>query len=527
MRFNFFHDRDFLILNSPHQFGDIRISFTEHNKGWNNRRLEMNYEVWLMLLGHNVDYWSQAHVEKVLDDCGHVIAWEEDQNHLSRILVKARVVDLAEIPWFAVYSEGLDFNGESWSVQIEILSSKMLGAGPQEEDNPPDDDNFNPNEFQFFGFGQPGQGPPNNPPVNPQVGPNVEGWGLWPENQKADAGNQNAGADNQQRENLAHNPDGAFMELNNENNGNADNNLVDWLDFDLNLPAVDDLGVIDDAIPDNDVPMPDAQAEPVQVINMESDESEGMPVIPDLNEQVHVEVFIPQIEEAPMDIPVEALVGEPPFDIDHLEDPNNQHPIVNQEMHLGRVEVFQPPVDLSMGFVSSSSEYCSNKILFNEGPQPQYFVPGLTSTAVEVPDIWGPFFMGMLMNPANFEWAKKFLNSKAIQMFNNSLHSKIHISIPSSCPAPSVSSCMVKNISLDHYDDLVEHLDMDPNCIDTAPEKIGTETEDLNLKEHTTDLPHSGTWSSSVMDQAGKLILSDNNPDLRRSLRVKEKIRVS
>jgi len=45
MRFNFFHDRDFLILNSPHQFGDIRISFTEHNKGWNNRRLEMNYEV--------------------------------------------------------------------------------------------------------------------------------------------------------------------------------------------------------------------------------------------------------------------------------------------------------------------------------------------------------------------------------------------------------------------------------------------------------------------------------------------------
>jgi hypothetical protein len=101
--------------------------------------------------------------------------------------------------------------------------------------------------------------------------------------------------------------------------------------------------------------------------------------------------------------------------------------------------------------------------------------------------------MGMLMNPANFEWAKKFLNSKAIQMFNNSLHSKIHISIPYSCPAPSVSSCMVKNISLDHYDDLVEHLDMDPNCIDTAPEKIGTEAEDLNLKEHTTDLPHSGT----------------------------------
>jgi hypothetical protein len=58
VRFNFFHDRDFFILNSPHQFGDIRISFTEHNKGSNNRRLEMNYEVWLMLLGHNVDYWS-------------------------------------------------------------------------------------------------------------------------------------------------------------------------------------------------------------------------------------------------------------------------------------------------------------------------------------------------------------------------------------------------------------------------------------------------------------------------------------
>jgi hypothetical protein len=75
----------------------------------------MNYEVWLMLLGFNLDFWEQHDIEKAIAEFGKLIAWQEDPNHLARIIIKARVVDLAEIPWFIVCSEGEEFVGESWT----------------------------------------------------------------------------------------------------------------------------------------------------------------------------------------------------------------------------------------------------------------------------------------------------------------------------------------------------------------------------------------------------------------------------
>jgi hypothetical protein len=64
----------------------------------------------------------------------------------------------------------------------------MLGAQPQDEDFPPDDpDDVNPNAFDFFGFGQPGQGPPNPPDGHPDnFGVNLAnqqavGWAPWPQ----------------------------------------------------------------------------------------------------------------------------------------------------------------------------------------------------------------------------------------------------------------------------------------------------------------------------------------------------------
>jgi hypothetical protein len=70
-------------------------------------------------------------------------------------------------------------------VQCEVLQIAMLGAMPQDEDQPPKNpDDFNPESFQYFGFRQPGQGPPNLPPAhgfgqNEHNGQDVE-WDLWP-----------------------------------------------------------------------------------------------------------------------------------------------------------------------------------------------------------------------------------------------------------------------------------------------------------------------------------------------------------
>ena len=102
VRFNFYHDRDFLIQNGPHNYGNYHLTFKAHNRGWNNRTTSMNYDVWLMLLGFNIDYREQKDIEKGIAEFGRLLIWEEDPSNLARVIIKARVVDLTEIPWFLV-----------------------------------------------------------------------------------------------------------------------------------------------------------------------------------------------------------------------------------------------------------------------------------------------------------------------------------------------------------------------------------------------------------------------------------------
>lgn len=82
-------------------------------------------------------------------------------------------------------------------MQCEIFQATLLGNLPQDEDLPPgddDDDNngINPNNFAFFGFRQPGQGPleASAPHFNPFAAPNPNhqnlqamGWDFWPNQQ--------------------------------------------------------------------------------------------------------------------------------------------------------------------------------------------------------------------------------------------------------------------------------------------------------------------------------------------------------
>jgi hypothetical protein len=125
-------------------------------------------------------------MNKILGDHGHIIAWEEDPNHIARVLVKARVVNLEEIPWFIVSTEGPGFNGDSWTIQVEIIQARMLGGLGPDEDIPPGPYDLQPEFFDFFGFRQPGHGPAHHlqpqqqqpePPHDLQDG----GWGLWPQ----------------------------------------------------------------------------------------------------------------------------------------------------------------------------------------------------------------------------------------------------------------------------------------------------------------------------------------------------------
>jgi hypothetical protein len=88
-----------------------------------------------------------------------MIMWENEREHLTRLMVRARVYDLQDVPQFLVLTEAEGFQGESWSVQVEIVEQEMLGALPADEElvlEPNVQGNLVP--FDFFNLGQ--QGPP-------------------------------------------------------------------------------------------------------------------------------------------------------------------------------------------------------------------------------------------------------------------------------------------------------------------------------------------------------------------------------
>ncbi|XP_021321657.1 uncharacterized protein LOC110437513 [Sorghum bicolor] len=155
----------------------------------------MTHEVWLSLIGLNLDLWNHALVDKAMSVFGKLILWEEDYLNMGRVFVRARVSGLDSTPWFFTFSEGLDPSADSWTVQCEIFQATLIGDLPQDEDIPPrpdaNDDAFQPNNFAYFGYGQPSQGPPmptpSFQPFNPfaVLNPNPQnlnafGWDEWP-----------------------------------------------------------------------------------------------------------------------------------------------------------------------------------------------------------------------------------------------------------------------------------------------------------------------------------------------------------
>lgn len=126
-------------------------------------------------------------MDKAISQFGKLIVWEKDHDHMATVLDKARVSALDAIPLFFNFTESSEPESDCWAIQCEILLTRLLGAQPQDEDFPLEDLDFvDPNNFDFFGFWQPDQGPAN-PPNGPQNHFNanatnlqVMGWAPWP-----------------------------------------------------------------------------------------------------------------------------------------------------------------------------------------------------------------------------------------------------------------------------------------------------------------------------------------------------------
>lgn len=151
-----------------------------------------------MLMAFPLDFWEHEYAENAICSFGRVLNWEHDDRKLGRIIVRARVIDLVKVPQWIVLSEGEGFEGESWTIQCEILQKNPLGGLPAEEDEPPSPGQDPHAPFDFFGHGQQGPGPAPFQPVEDQPNPAAianEGWAPWPDQvqQEQQAHQGNAG----------------------------------------------------------------------------------------------------------------------------------------------------------------------------------------------------------------------------------------------------------------------------------------------------------------------------------------------
>lgn len=175
-------DRDLFLHNSPHQFGDVAFTFQKHDKGRNFRALNFNPECWLMLLGFPLDYWEEDYIETAIASFGRLTYWEEDRRNMFRVIIRAQVTDLEDVPQFIVFTNNAGMQGLSWTIRCEILQQDLLGALPADEDLVPVGNNIEGLEpFNFFGFGQFYDMPQlmNN---QSELLYNQEEWGQWLQN---------------------------------------------------------------------------------------------------------------------------------------------------------------------------------------------------------------------------------------------------------------------------------------------------------------------------------------------------------
>jgi hypothetical protein len=63
-----------------------------------------------------------------------MLMWENDNDHLTRLMVQARVTDLHDVPQYLVVTKSDGFQGESLTVQVEIVEQEMLEALPADEE---------------------------------------------------------------------------------------------------------------------------------------------------------------------------------------------------------------------------------------------------------------------------------------------------------------------------------------------------------------------------------------------------------
>ncbi|CAN6288491.1 unnamed protein product [Urochloa humidicola] len=346
--------------------------------------------------------------------------------------------------------------------------------------------------------------------------------------------------------------------------------------IDLNEPLVQDAGGVEEVIQApaamEGIEKQEDNPQPGDVIDA-SDQSEGHdeppvpPQLPDLNQPIAVEVFIPQQEDGPLQIMPEEIqehellgnnspdneVNSAPLiheqssnaSPDHMAAGADTQALVNQllepnihqmqgdnNMQLGFVQIVMPEVDPVFNEAMTCIHGKPNGLPADfYRVWSQHFAPVSGSSKTQVPPEWAAFFTAALMNPGSFDWAKKFLESPAWEFFSSPQQGDVSFSFPPTCPSTTPFSCLSGkgNLASASVESLVESLGTDnphdithlPNTSETPALEPSTPLSGKSLN-HDDISPSNGPWSMALLTQAGKLKVFEDDPSLRRSCRQKD-----
>ncbi|CAN6351117.1 unnamed protein product [Urochloa humidicola] len=256
-----------------------------------------------------------------------------------------------------------------------------------------------------------------------------------------------------------------------------------------------------------------------------------------------MDIANPAVEPAQEDV-IEASDGSEQDEPEALA-PNI--PDLNNPVELGFVEV-QKQIDPEMVQMMNSGRTVQQLPAEMFRAWSKYFAPGVGIPQVHIPAEWAAFFTVVLLNPGSFARAKSFLASPAWAPFSSApSHStacqdSLAFALPDKCPVQTLVSCLQgdESMSLKHAQDIMDVVE------DTEP----PEKSDHVLESSFLSLPHTpqvegtvealdsalsptvgtpscvvspstGPWSKALLAEAGKLRLSEDDPLLRRSCRMK------
>lgn len=401
-------------------------------------------------MGFPQDYWSDEYLQSAIGSFGKLISWDDNKRRLTRVILRAKVVDLPSVPHFIIFSDTEGLENESWTVQCEILQRHLPGGGPLVEAPISGENEIGNAPCQFFGLGQ--QVIAQVPDLNQAQLPDLNQAQQPDQDQHQNARWEQRPTQQQQLPQIdvpVNQPQPVILQLEEPTSMQIDLNQPDEQHEQMDLqevinnpiqpqPDEDFIDLVHHA--DLNVQIPQAGLE-VQIPQLPGNnaEAELLELADELQEQQHqnlginlqqqepnLEMLKPWLDE---EIPLDQLVAPRDMEgqplLDQLEDPQDA---VNLNLDVGRVII--PELSGDPAFL----DYTRMKTAEAVRLWAHLLAPGTNSgIQIKIPEIWSRSFTVFLLSTNTFEWAKSFAESDAMRLLHTN-DGAVLFSIPKECP---------------------------------------------------------------------------------------------